>query len=348
MITVSTLNEEMFDSYSTYLAGKPEARFGHDLEWAMALRDTYGVALQHRVALEDSNVVGVCPLFLCRPVFGGPHCTTSPFPSYFGPIYDSDQVLNALLQDIRRKTSDLEFTEIIAPAALPAADAGCLPYVQRLDYTYRLSLDAGMNDIFNGLSRDYRRILRKTEKLKGMELIVDAKGDLLDPFYQLYVGVYGNKHGFIPHVKELFKNIFARYPGGAARIYLAKIDGRYRGGVFTFWTHGEVYYAWSAVLPDRVHHPTHFLIWKIVQDAAAQGYNWFNMGESARDHEGLNHFKQGWGAEVSEPCRYFIPGRIGSPTVRLFDRISWARKVISRLPAGVITNFLSPAIRYFL
>ncbi len=338
----------MYEAYTAYVARHPESRFGHDLAWALALRDAYGVALEHLIAFEDEKVVGVCPLFFSKPLLGGAHYVTSPFPSYIGPLYDSMAVLNALLDVIKSKTAAAQFAEVLAPVALPVSDSASLPFIDKLDFTFRLRLNTDTEKVFNTFSRDYKRILRKTDALKDMELSVDTDGTFIDQFYKLYVSIYAGKHGFIPHTRKLFQRLFARYPKGSVRIYLAKINNKFVGAMFTLWTHNEVYYAWSAVNAKTTHHPTHWLLWKIIQDAAGEGYQWFNMGESARHHHGLNHFKEGWGTEVLEPCRYFIPGKVPMPTVRLFDRVSWAKHIIASLPSGVITTFLSPAIRYFL
>ncbi|GEM_PF-3057468 len=348
MIRVVTLDESLHDRYESYLARRGDARFGHDLAWGHVLRESYGVDTQHLIALEGESVVGVCPFFLCKPLFGGAHYVTNPFPTYCGPLVDSSEALNAILKAVREKTSSADHAEVLSPVPLSEVEAGLLPFEDRLDYTYRLSLENGSEEVFNAFSRDHKRILRKTEVLKEIELIVDTDGNFLDPFHRLYVSIYAGKHGFIPHGKRLFRAIFRHFPKGAARIYLARINGRFVGAMFTFWTHNEVYYGWSAVLPDSVHHPTHFLIWKIIQDAIAEGYRWFNMGEAARDHHGLNHFKRGWGTEVLEPCRYFIPGLSAEPSPRLFDRVGWTRRFISKLPSRMVTTFLSPAIRFFL
>jgi len=348
MITVQRVNEELFEAYTAYVACHSEARFGHDLEWAMALRDAYGVVLEHLIAFEDKKVAGICPLFFSKPIFGGAHYVTSPFPSYIGPLYDSLPVLNALLDVVKSKTAEAQFAEVLTPTSLPGTDSGSLPFIDKLDFTFRLSLNSDIEKIFNTFSRDTKRILRKTEALKDMELIVDTDGVFIAQFYKLYVSIYAGKHGFIPHTRKLFQKLLTRYPKGSVRIYLARINHTFVGAMFTLWTHNEVYYAWSAVNSDTTHHPTHWLLWKIIQDAAGAGYQWFNMGESARHHHGLNHFKEGWGTEVLEPCRYFIPGKVLLPNVRLFDRVSWTKQIISHLPAVAITNILSPAIRFFI
>ncbi|GAB4444616.1 MAG: hypothetical protein OHK0041_01090 [Anaerolineales bacterium] len=348
MIRVVTLTDSLQDRYASYVDGRLDARFGHDLAWARTLRDAYGVETRHLVALEGEKVVGICPFFLCKPLFGGAHYVTNPFPTYCGPLYDSPEALNALLEEVQARTAHVHHAEVLTPVPLPAEGGELLPFVDKPDFTYIVDLTKGMDAVFNSFSRDYKRILRKSESLSGMELLVDTDGSHLDAFHKLYVSIYAGKHGFIPHGKPLFRAIFKHFPRDAARIYLAKVKGQYVGAMFTFWTHQEVYYGWSAVLPDSARHPTHFLIWKIIQDAAAEGFRWFNMGEAAREHHGLNHFKRGWGTEALEPRRYFIPGHLTEPEPRLFDRVGWTRKVVARLPAFVINTFLSPIIRFFL
>ena len=348
MVEVVKLNEELRNSYTSYLAGQDDARFGHDLAWGMVLHATYGVGTEHLVALDNDRVVGVCPFFLSKPLIGGAHYVTNPFPTYCGPLADSDEVLNALLQVVAERTSSVDHAEVLTPASLLNVEASLLPFQENPDYTFKLDLGVGMDVIHKKLRTNFKRILKKSAKLPGMEVLVDTDGHLVDEFYKAYVNIYGHKHGFIPHVKSLFKNIFGSFPNGDARLYIAHINGKCFGGIFTFWSHKEVYYAWSAVEPDNEYQPAHSVIWQIIQDAAAEGYDWFNMGEAPRAHESLIRFKQGWGTEMSEPMRYFIPGKTKEPSPRLFDRVVWAKKIIASLPSGVITTFLSPAIRYFL
>ena len=348
MIQIVKLDETLHERYASYLAGRAEARFGHDLAWGNVLRETYGVETEHLVALKDSEVVGVCPLFLCKPLFGGAHYATNPFPTYCGPLCESSEALNALLKTVAEKTSRVDHAEVLTPVPLLDADADFLPFQEGLDFTFVLDLRQGIEAIRKNLRTNFKRILNKSAKLQGMDIVADLDGNLVDEFYRSYVRIYGHKHGFIPHVKALFKNIFAEFPKGDARLYMARVNGRYVGGIFTFWAHNEVYYAWSAVEPDDEYQPAHSVIWRIIQDAAAEGYDRFNMGEAPKAHETLIRFKQGWGTEVLEPSRYFIPGKTRQPSPRLFDRVSWAKKIIANLPSGVITAFLSPAIRYFL
>ena len=348
MLEVVKLNEKFRERYTSYLAGREDARFGHDLAWGDVLRETYGVETEHLVALDGDQVVGVCPFFLCKPIFGGAHYVTNPFPTYCGPLADSDEVLNSLLKVVVEKTSRVDHAEVLTPTHLLNVEANLLPFQESPDYTFKLDLRVGMDVIHKKLRTNFKRILNKSAKLPGMEVLVDADGHLVDEFYKAYVNIYGHKHGFIPHVKRLFKNIFAHFPKGDARLYVVRINGKYFGGIFTFWSHNEVYYAWSAVEPDNEYQPAHSVIWQIVQDAGAERYDWFNMGEAPRAHESLILFKQGWGTEMSEPMRYFIPGKTKEPSPRLFDRVAWAKKIIASLPSGVVTTFLSPAIRYFL
>ncbi|GAB4456937.1 MAG: hypothetical protein Kow0070_07980 [Anaerolineales bacterium] len=348
MIRVVTLTDSLHDRYASYVDGKLDARFGHDLAWARTLRDAYGVETRHLVALEGERVVGICPFFLCKPLFGGAHYVTNPFPTYCGPVYDSTEALNALLKAVTEKASGMDHAEILAPVPLLNDNSLLLPFQESLDYTFKLDLTRDMQSIQKNFRTNFKRILAKSAKMEGMELVVDFDGSLVDEFYKFYVRIYGHKHGFIPHIKNLFTQIFRHFVRGKARLYMARIHGKFVGGIFTFWSHREVYYAWSAVEPDREYQPAHSLIWKIIQDAAYEGYDWFNMGEAPKAHESLIHFKLGWGTEMSEPIRYFIPGKTRKPTPRLFDRASWAKKIIANLPASVITTFLSPAIRYFL
>jgi len=256
MLDVVTLNEKMYEGYSAYISANPQPRFGHDLEWAIILRDTYGVSIEHLVVLEEENIVGICPLFLCKPLFGGAHLQTSLFPSYFGPLYDSDSVLDVILDSIVMKASNLEYAEILAPRPLPADER--LPYLEQLDVTYRLPLDNDLESIFRKFRRNYKRILNDKKFYEDVELVVDTNGELVGEFYKLYSHLYARKHGFIPHVEKLFQNIFSYYKNGTARIYMAKHKDHYIGGIFSFWKYNEIYCGWSALDLKTTYYPMHF------------------------------------------------------------------------------------------
>jgi hypothetical protein len=88
------------------------------------------------VALDGEQVVGVCPFFLSRPLIGGAHYVTNPFPTYCGPLYDSDEVLSAILEEIKTKTADVQHAEVLTPLALPGEGGSSLPFVEELDFTY--------------------------------------------------------------------------------------------------------------------------------------------------------------------------------------------------------------------
>lgn len=346
MIIVKPLEKELHEDYSVYVAQHPQARFGHDLEWAQTLRETYSVHAEHLVALDGAKVVGICPLFLGKPLTGGRYYQTSVFPSYFGPLYDSDEVFEAILDALIEKAADAQYAEILAPEAL--SENPRLPFKEQLDFTYKLSLEQGADAAYAKFRRNYKRILRDPDSSADMEIVVDAKGELISEFYRLYADLYARKHGFLPHPEELFYTIFKYYRNATARIYMAKRGDRYIGGIFTFWIHGEVYCGWSALDLKTELQPTHHLIWRLIQDGAAQKFRWFNHGEAEKHNENLKLFKQGWGMEPSFPARYFIPGRLAQPIPRLFDRVSWTKKIISALPSRLTSKALSPLIRFFL
>jgi lipid II:glycine glycyltransferase (peptidoglycan interpeptide bridge formation enzyme) len=250
------------------------------------------------------------------------------------------------LDAITAKTSTLEYTELLCPAKLP--DDPRLPYFEQLDYNYRLPLNDTAENIFGNFRRNYKRILRDPKLHDSLELVVDSDGALVKDFYRLYADLYARKHGFIPHVEKLFRSIYAYYPNGKSRIYMARHNGKFIGGIFTFGVHDEIYCGWSAQDLSTEYNPMHFLIWSIIQDGVARKYSWFNHGESPRENENLKLFKQGWNMQPSDTYRYFVPGQLTQPNVRLYDRFSWTKKIISNLPSPLTSTFISPLIRFVL
>jgi hypothetical protein len=261
-------------------------------------------------------------------------------------LYDSRQVLDGILDKILEKTSTVEYSEILAPAPLPEDPR--LPYLEQLDITYRLPLNNTLEVIFGNFRRNYKRILKDKNFYQDVDLVEDPEGNLVHEFYRSYAHLYARKHGFIPHVESLFRNIFSYYKDGTAKIYMARHRDKYIGGIFTFWKYGEIYCGWSAMDLTTSYYPMHFIIWKLIQDGVAQGYRWFNHGEALKTNKSLRLFKQGWAMETSDTYRYYLAGQQPEPIARLFDRYTWTKTIISNLPTGITRNFISPLIRFFL
>jgi hypothetical protein len=58
--------------------------------------------------------------------------------------------------------------------------------------------------------------------------------------------------------------------------------------------------------------PNHFLLWKAIEGAKADGYRWFNFGTSTPNDDGLIQFKRRWGTEEQMLPYYYFPQTEGN------------------------------------
>jgi CelD/BcsL family acetyltransferase involved in cellulose biosynthesis len=351
-ITVSHLTPDLRADYMRFVSQHPQACYGHDLGWADVLQKTYGFRPEHLVACDADRVVGVLPLFFSRSLIYGRHYTTSPFLSYFGPLYESGDVLDALLRAAKERTTSVSYTRLVTGDPLPVPLATYQLHPKNYDLIFLLPLDADPARVFGNLSENVRRNIRKAQKQGAVEVVTGHDGVWLEEFYQLYVSIYASKHGLVPHPKSFFHNLFRYLAPGTIRIYLARYKGRFIAAILTIWAYGEIHYAWSAADPVfKKTQPITLPIWQAIHDGCTEGYRLFNMGAVPKLHEGLAEFKRRWCTDIREAHSYFLLGRANAPPAQydhFYDGFHWPKKLISSLPPPVTTRLLSPLLRFLL
>lgn len=346
MISACSLSTADSDEYREFLARSPAARFSHELGWARALTDTYGLPCEHVLARQDGRIVGALPLFTSRSLVVGRHLTSCPFPSYAPPLFDSVEALGALVGAVARRAGSLPYAHLACGDPLSEAVLPVELLRRSDDLTFRLPLEADPASVLARLSKNIRRDARMAEKA-GVSVAAAPEGSASEEFYRLYATVYARKHGMPPHPRSLFRNLARHLGPSAARVHLARVDGRCLAAILTLRANGEVYYAWSAADPtERDLQPTTLLLFRIIEEACAEGQRVFNMGEAPKAHDALVHFKSRWCPDVREANSYYLLGTATAPPPHFFGGFGWQKKIISRLPIGLTTRFLSPLLRF--
>ncbi|MCO6493525.1 MAG: GNAT family N-acetyltransferase [Phaeodactylibacter sp.] len=97
--------------------------------------------------------------------------------------------------------------------------------------------------------------------------------------------------------RKIFEYIFDLVPLKYFRLWLAKADGDLAYGCLCFYFNNHVVYWHGAGKSDFFHlKPAHLLQYRIIEDAMASGYWWYDFNPSG-GHEGVVRFKKGFGAK---------------------------------------------------
>lgn len=175
---------------------------------------------------------------------------------------------------------------------------------------WRLALAAGEDSIWAGVQKPVQRQVRKSRKM-GVTIRPAMQRDDMDIYHWLHVGTRSGKHGMPAQPRAFFRGLWDRFGADeAVRVLFAEHEGRTIAGMVLFAAGDTVRYAYGASEEASLHlAPNNLLMWESIVWAAANGYQYFDMGRTARDNPGLMEFKRKWGA-TADPLPYYYSPRV--------------------------------------
>ena len=176
-----------------------------------------------------------------------------------------------------------------------------------------LSLD----EIKAGFKPQTRRNVKLALEKHGVEILDEATRDDLATFHQLYVTT-AQRDGFRPYTLSYLQKLWdALVPVGMAKLFLTRYEGTYLSGAICFKIGDKCWYVFGASSNEhRNVMPNYAMQWAMISWAKSLDCAWYDFrgvsprrrqeGEAAsevekEDHlQGLNRFKEGFGAEYVE------------------------------------------------
>ena len=203
---------------------------------------------------------------------------------------------------------------------------------------YILDLHPGIDDLFRKLHKScIQRPIKKSLK-SGLELNVGSTQEDVWQFYALQVKTR-KKHGVPPQPYAYFENMRRGFEGtDILQVYSASYENRAVAALLLLRFGNTVIYQ-NGGSEERFLHlrPNHFLLWKGIEKARADGFRFFNFGTCTPADEGLIRFKRQWGTEEITVPYFYYPEVTG-----LRDRLesSWKFKVataaLRRIPTAIL------------
>jgi CelD/BcsL family acetyltransferase involved in cellulose biosynthesis len=313
------------------------------------LVEVFGFEVRWLVSMAyDGAIRGAMPCFLLGSLLFGRRIVTAPFNFFGAGAAIGIEALSDLLEQARQLAVGRRWIEIKATTPLPeqlVADFGLAPREAFLTYEVPL-IDE--DDLERRRQSRFREKLRSLWRRLGRSITVAPASDRADVkrFHRLLTREYLRKHRTLPLPLALFVRVWETLsPTGKVELLLLELDGRLAAGVYLFRQGEREIYQWGAYELDfAAMSPLALLLDEAMRRALVAGKMTFDLGLTARSHEGLRVFKSRWGA-VERPMTWYY---LLSPGERLpdvsYDRsFPVARSVIAVLPAGV-ASVLPPRV----
>jgi lipid II:glycine glycyltransferase (peptidoglycan interpeptide bridge formation enzyme) len=144
------------------------------------------------------------------------------------------------------------------------------------------------------------------------------------------------RHLMLPQPLTWFRNLIECL-GEHLTIHLASLDGHPLASILTLSFKNTVVYKYGC--SDARHHRLGgmpFLFWRVIQRAANEGKQEFDLGRSDLDQPGLIRFKDRLGASRSDVTYYRYPAK-HTPPVRDMWKQQAARRIVAHLPDPALT-----------
>jgi len=345
--------------WEALLTKLPDGLIYHHPAWLQVLEEAYGYRPVN-LACEDAQgqVQGILPLFYARGFFTGRRYLSLPRTPVGGPLAQDKRALALLVGaavERARNEKNARFQLKMMSNALDGLVEGLVGVPWR--ETYVLKLPDSPDRLRIGNSQNRARIkwaVNKSVKL-GVEVHPAETEPELREWYRLYLETMRDI-AVPPRPYRFFDVAWKRlHPLGFLRLLLARqsVAGRSRllaGSLFLMFGQTVFYSFTGWRREDMSLRPNDAIQWRAIQDACAQRFRYYDLGEVTKNNPGLALFKCGWGGEPQWLYRYYYPSPRELETC-ILDSESRVHELVRaawrRLPLPVIA-LLSQFAHYYL
>ena len=165
------------------------------------------------------------------------------------------------------------------------------------DFTDVIALDKGEEYIFQQLSRNARKSIRRAIKREVTVRTIQTEEEIKG-YYEVYrdtINRWGDATKYI-YPQEIFLNIF-RDAGNAVKIWVAEKDGKIIAVLTVFYWNNLVTPFHTASLKDYFDCcPNNILHMEVIKDAINKNYRYYDFGPSGGE-DGVVQFKKSFRAD---------------------------------------------------
>jgi FemAB-related protein (PEP-CTERM system-associated) len=339
---VRSYSEEWEQAWEAYVYQHPKASPFHLTAWKRALEKSFGFKPRYLLADGQGTIRGILPLFEIRNPIQGKVLLSTPFAVY-GGVCASDERTAILLRQAAceiAKEENVQYLEL--REQIPSEDLDFK--VKELYVSFGRDLPATVEQLWQGLPRDTRYMIRKAEK-NGLRATVD--NTQLDSFYEIYAHSVRNlgtpvfgKHFMVTLLQEFREQ---------CEITVVKQNSQTLAAVLSFRFREQIlpYYGGSLMEARRVA-ANNFMYWDVMKRSLERGLRYFDFGRS-KVGTGAYAFKTQWGMQERPlPYQFYLVRRKGMPNYSPTNpRFKLAISAWKHMPFRM-TKLLGPAlVRFF-
>jgi CelD/BcsL family acetyltransferase involved in cellulose biosynthesis len=325
-----------------YAGARGGDTFFSDERWMDVIQTIYGYRVTRLEARgADGTLQGYLPVCALQSPLTGRRVVSLPF-SDACPLLATDSVAANHLLDQALELGRLHRARYVELRTGPSEIlAGRDEFVASDVYVrWRLALASGEDAIWSNLPKPVQRQVRKSRKME-VTIRFASKREDMSLYHSLHVGTRTGKHGMPAQPVKFFQALWDQFSrDGSMQVLFAEHEGIAIAGMVLFAAGDTVRYAYGASEERSLHlAPNNLLMWEAIAWAASNGFQFFDMGRTARDNTGLMEFKRKWGA-TADPLPYFYSPRVAglastSEGSRKYQMLTACWK---RLPLGVAST----------
>ncbi len=298
-------SEPLYPRYQEFIKHHPAASAYHTLDWLRVIDHSYGRYSYKPYCITVGNaeqITGILLLFEHNGLLFGRRLIALPFSHYVPILYQDEEALRTLViqgQHIARQRQ-CKYLEVRGSSE-ELARLGLGFQIATRYLMSRLDLRVEEKILYKQMRGEARSQIKQALK---HGLVVKRGQSAVDFATFERLSLETRRHqGAPPYPSQLFRELQTM---PQARLYLARQGARFLAGKVVF-CHGK--YAiniYAASVKDQEllrTRPNDLLMWHVITELQAEGYETLDLGTSPITHKTLLHYKEKWGAR-SEPIPY--------------------------------------------
>lgn len=298
-----------YDRWNAFVGRHPLGTIYHLSYWKDILERSFRHIRGKIIAVRaKGRIVGGLPVYLVRSLVTGKRLVSAPFALVCDPLATADADMAVIIETIRDLYHSSRSGYIEVRSAAPQSLFPKAGFADSKAYRiHNLVLDKPPEKLLASFHKNAVRSLRRALKSNIELKHARTEGDLA-VFYRMLMDSR-TRMGLPPIPYRFFKAMWeVLKPRGQIDLMLALVDGAPAAGKLLL-KHGDtVYFEYGCDVSEyRRLRVNHFLEWKAIETACAQGFRNYNFGRTSVHNRGLLDYKRRWGTRESSLLKFYYP-----------------------------------------
>jgi FemAB-related protein (PEP-CTERM system-associated) len=288
---IVVLSESEYTSWDAFVLEHEHGSPFHLTAWKKVIEETYGYQAIYLMAVRESRVTGVLPLFVVRNIVAGTILLSTPFAVYGGILATDVKSRDSLRERVTQLAHSLqvEYVEL-----RNAYEEQCVGFSRISRYvTFSQELGNSEAKLTESIPRKTRYMVRKSLK-EPFATVCRCDSDSSKAFEEIYSRNL-RKLGTPCFPSRYFEKLLEHFKG-MIDIREVKLGTETAAAVLSFYFRDRILPYYGASDPDYSNRaPNNFMYYDLMRWGMNNGYRVFDFGRSKKTGSGSYEFKAHWG-----------------------------------------------------